>query len=251
MKRVLAAIVLLSALGALVKLVGKGDGSLDQGGARVSAGAAPSADRSGLDESALRARYPEHEALVNRVLDRYRLTALTIEKAEGLRGLRLLDKLDLEAIYLFEKHPDEFRQLADTLNEDAAAELLVHWSSYFGLKRADDVDRAILIQAIARLSPSQRRLAGKHPSALPLILADPVGVCDLIRRLGPRDDDPEPPPSGPSTVGPRPSSWPGGVLGAILSERLPRASEKAPRPRQTGEDLGACRVYRVGILASF
>ncbi len=122
------------------------------------------------------------------MLERYRLNALAIETRYGLRGLRLLDKLDLEALFLFEKHPDEFRRLAATLNDNAAADLLVHWSSYFGLKRADDVDRGILIAEITKLSPAKRRVAGKYPHALPLILAEPEGVCDLIRQL---EDEPE------------------------------------------------------------
>ena len=72
---------------------------------------------------------------------------------------RLLDRLDLEAVFLYEKHPNEFRRLRDALSDDAAADVLLHWREYFGLKRADDTDRAILIAELAALSPPQRGLA--------------------------------------------------------------------------------------------
>ena len=50
-------------------------------------------------EAALRARYPDpgDRALVERTLKTYRQTALAVERTDGLRGLKLLDKLDLEA----------------------------------------------------------------------------------------------------------------------------------------------------------
>ena len=87
--------------------------------------------------------------------------------------MRLLDELDLEAIFLFEKHPDEFRRLAGLISDDAAADLLLHWREYFGLKRSDDVDRARLIGDLARLPASKRRLVSRNPEALPLMLAAP------------------------------------------------------------------------------
>ena len=65
--------------------------------------------------------------------------------------------------------------------QDAAADLLLHWREYFGLKRADDTDRGILIAQIASLTPAQQRLAARYPSALPLILADPAGVTGAGR----------------------------------------------------------------------
>ena len=37
---------------------------------------------------------------------------MAIDRTDGLRGLELLDKLDLEAVFLYEKHPTEFRRLA-------------------------------------------------------------------------------------------------------------------------------------------
>ena len=98
-------------------------------------------------------------------------------------GLVLLDRLDLEAIFLYEKHPTEFRRLRDFLGGDAAADILLHWREYFGLKRADDTDRSILIAEIASLTPAQQRIAARHPSVLPLILADPAGVTELIERM--------------------------------------------------------------------
>src|SRR5262249_34372072 len=95
---------------------------------------------------------------------------------------------DMEALLLYEKYPDEFRRLRDALGADAAADVLLHWREYFGLKRGDETDRNILVAELARLSPSQRRAASRYPSALPLILADPEGVPDLIERL--QDDRP-------------------------------------------------------------
>ncbi len=117
---------------------------------------------------------------MERTLDRYKQTAVAIAHTDGPRGLALLDALDLEAVYLYEKHPNDFRRLRDALNDTAAAEVLLHWREYFGLKRADDVDRGRLIAEITRLSPSQRRAAAKHPAALPLLLAEPAGVTELI-----------------------------------------------------------------------
>lgn len=125
--------------------------------------------------------------LVERVLNKYRQTAVAVEETDGLRGLKLLDRLDLEAVYLYEKHPKEFRSLRDLLDDDSAAEILLHWREYFGLKRADDTDRGILVSEMARLSAGQRRIAARYPAALPLLLADPGGVTELIESL--RDDE--------------------------------------------------------------
>jgi hypothetical protein len=55
----------------------------------------------------------------------------------------------------------------------------LHWREYFGLKRADDTDRSILVAELAQLTPAQRQLAARYPSALPLVLADPAGVAEL------------------------------------------------------------------------
>src|SRR6266511_1364114 len=164
MKRTFAVVALLAALGVLCKLA-------------LKEGASTGGDRPGLDvalvgpaapdpEAKLCARYPDprDRDLVDRALRRYRQTALAIERTDGLRGLALLDRLDLEAIYLYEKHPGEFRKLRETLTDDAAADLLLHWRQYFGLKRADDTDRAILIAEIARLSSAQRRVAARFPN---------------------------------------------------------------------------------------
>lgn len=187
MKRTFAFVALLAALGVLMKLGVKEartpmPGTPTPGPVRTSAPAEPDA------AAALLAKYPEDHDLVARTLHRYRQTALAIERTDGLRGLALLDRLDLEAIYLYENHPSDFRRLRDSLTDVAAADLLLHWREYFGLKRADDTDRAILIAEIARLSPSRRRVAAQYPNALPLILADPIGVTELIDRLA---DDPE------------------------------------------------------------
>jgi hypothetical protein len=185
MKRTFAVVALLAALGVLSKLAWKGT----PGEHRTNPGASPigstAARPSEPDpESALRARYPDprDRALVERTLARYHLNALAIERTDGLRGLTLLDRLDVEALYLYEKHPNDFRRLRESLTDNAAAELLLHWREYFGLKRADDTDRGVLIAEIARLSPAQRKAAARHPAALPLILAEPAGMTELIER---------------------------------------------------------------------
>src|SRR5262249_31742790 len=105
---------------------------------------------------------------------------------EGGGGWVVVDKLDMEALLLYEKYPTEFHRLRDALGADAAADVLLHWREYFGLKRGDETDRGILIAELTGLSPSQRRAASRYPSALPLILAEPQGVTDLIDHL---DDD--------------------------------------------------------------
>jgi hypothetical protein len=125
---------------------------------------------------------PEVRELVARVADRFGRNAQAIERTDGLRGLVLLDRLDVEAIFLYEKHPVDFRRLRDMLGSDAAADLLLHWREYFGFKRADETDRGILIAEIAGLTPTQHRLAARYPSLLPLLLADPAGVTDLVER---------------------------------------------------------------------
>ena len=180
MKRLFAFVALLAALGVFFKLALK----------------EPRREGSSLSETsklrnepnfedALLAKYSDNKAeksLVERTLKAYRQTAVNVERTDGIRGLALLDKLDIEAVYLYERYPSEFRRLRETLNDDSAAELLLHWREYFGLKRADDVDRGILISEIARLSTSQRKVAAKFPNALPILLADPAGVTELVER---------------------------------------------------------------------
>ncbi|HEV3165028.1 MAG TPA: hypothetical protein VGZ22_13440 [Isosphaeraceae bacterium] len=186
MKRTFAVVALLAALGVLCKLTLKeqpGAGA-DRRAAEPDLAAPAEPDL----EAELVARYPKDRALVARVVDRYRQTAIRIEHTDGLRGLVLLDRLDLEAIYLYEKYPKDFRRLRDSLTDNAAADLLLHWREYFGLKRADDTDRGILIAEIARLTPSQRRVAARYPSILPLVLADPEGMTELVERYS--GDDP-------------------------------------------------------------
>jgi hypothetical protein len=189
MKRTFAVVALLAALGVLFKLALKDGGPATSSVGPRALGASGGGDSD--PERAVRARYthPRDRALVERCLKSYHQTALAIERTDGLRGLTLLEKLDLEAIYLYEKHPSDFRRLRDTLSDDAAAEILLHWREYFGLKRADDLDRGLLIAEIGRLSPVQRRVAAKYPSALPLLLTDPAGVTELVERwsIDPRD----------------------------------------------------------------
>lgn len=188
MKRTFAVVALLAALGVLLKLSLKDTAPLGGPGA---AAEAPAGEGSPSPEAELLARYtdPDDRALVERTFDRYRHNAIAIERTDGLRGLVLLDKLDLEAIHLYEKYPKDFRRLRDTLSDDAAAELLLHWREYFGLKRADETDRAILIAEVARLTPAQRRVAVRFPNALPILLADPDGVTELVERWSGEDAD--------------------------------------------------------------
>lgn len=178
MKRMFAVVALLAALGVIVKLAVK------EGPSRTVVDViSPNEANSTVDPATtLLAKYPDpaDQKLVERVLTTYRQNALAIERTDGLRGLKLLDKLDLEAIFLYEKHPSDFRRLRDTLTDDAAAEVLLHWREYFGLKRADDVDRGLLIAEIGRLSPAQRRVAAKYPNALPLLLTEPSEVTELV-----------------------------------------------------------------------
>jgi hypothetical protein len=194
MNRTFAAVALLAALGVFFKLALKQGGAVGGPGASpvAAGGAGAGAGAPAVDpEAALRAKYtdPRDRELVDRVLQTYRQTALAVERTDGLRGLKLLDKLDLEAIFLYEKHPGDFRRLRDTLTDDAAADLLLHWREYFGLKRADDLDRGLLIAEIGRLSSAQRRVAAAYPSALPLLLADPSGVAEMVGRWSGDPDD--------------------------------------------------------------
>ncbi len=192
MKRAFATAAFLAALAVLVKLAFKPIGLDDSPSpapithfptAFGTEGAAAHTDPKALLIAKYRSDSPQVRDLVARVAQRFGRNAQEIERTDGLRGLVLLDRLDLEAIFLYERHPGEFRTLRDLLGEDAAADLLLHWREYFGLKRADDTDRALLISQIANLTPAQQRLAARYPGALPLILADPPGVSDLVERM--------------------------------------------------------------------
>ncbi len=191
MKRTLAIVVLLAALAVFFKLALKPGAPADGSSSAVK----PSADGGGEKaapaepevETALLLKYPSaserDRALVARVAGRFGRNAQLIDQTDGLRGLVLLDRLDIEAIFLYAQHPDEFRRLRDSLGSDAAADVLLHWREYFGLKRADDTDRRALIAQIARLTPSQQKVAARYPAVLPLILADPQGMSELIHRM--------------------------------------------------------------------
>jgi hypothetical protein len=193
MKRTIALAVLVAALGVLVKLTLKPGGPGDH----ISALPAPAAgipapvgrfETESGSKTDLATRYatdsPMTRELVARVAERFGRNAQVIERTDGLRGLVLLDRLDLEALFLYEKHPTEFRRLSDFLGGDAAADILLHWREYFGLKRADDTDRSILIAEVANLTPTQQRIAARYPGVLPLILADPTGMTQFMERSG-------------------------------------------------------------------
>jgi hypothetical protein len=192
MKRMLALAVLVAALAVLVKLTIKpvGPGERPSASSTYSANIPAASAEFGTPpdlKTELAAKYLTERAdvreLVARVTAKFGRNAQAIDRTDGLRGLVLLDRLDLEAIFLYDKHPTEFRRLRDSLGSDAAADILLHWREYFGLKRADETDRAILIAEIASLSPAQKRIAARYPSVLPLILAEPAGVAELIERM--------------------------------------------------------------------
>lgn len=179
MKQTFAVVVLLAALGVLLKLTLKEGGPPGERPAPVEGPADPAV----VDpEIGLLARYPADADLVRRVYNEYRRNALAIERTDGLRGLKLLDALGVEAVYLYENHPGDFGRLREALTDASAAEILLRWREYFGLKRADDTDRKLVIAEIARLSPAQRRVAARFPNALPLLLTDPAGVAELVDR---------------------------------------------------------------------
>jgi hypothetical protein len=185
MKRIIAIAALLGSLGVLLKLGTKRpDLPVRSSESDPSSGAAAEtadAERS-RTEQRIREAYPDHPELVERVLERFGRNAITIEQTDGLRGLQLLDRLDLEAVYLYEHASEDFRRLATLVDDEAAADLLLNWREYFGLKRSDSTDRRVLITSIARLNARHRRAAASYPSALPLILSDPTGVTNLIER---------------------------------------------------------------------
>ncbi|WP_169976603.1 hypothetical protein [Tautonia rosea] len=191
MKRIIAIAALLGSLGVLIKFGTKHPELPVQESELVSTPhvVAVTADAERLrSEERIRHAYPDHPELVERVLERYGQNAITIERTDGLRGLQLLDRLDLEAVYLYEHASDDFRRLTTLVDDEAAADLLLNWREYFGLKRSDSTDRRVLITSIARLNAGQRRAAASFPSALPLILSDPSGVTQLIERW---EHDPE------------------------------------------------------------
>ncbi len=167
MKRIWAISIFLVALGVLVKLALKEPLLAKHSRSPQSQASVPEPPvGSTIDQEALaleRYSNSSDRAFVQGMLGIYRQTALDIERTDGLRGLRLLESLDLEAIYLYEKHPREFCQLRDALDDRSAAELLLHWREYFSLKRSDDSDREILIGEIARMGPER----GKPQPAIP------------------------------------------------------------------------------------
>lgn len=140
----------------------------------------------------LLARYREasyaDRALLERTFERYRNVALEIERSDGLRGLAVLDRLDLAAVYLYEHRPEQFRRLRGLIGDQAAADILSHWREYFELKQSEAEDQDGFIRSLARLSPSARAVAARYPAALPVLMAAPDRVPHLVQSL---QDDPE------------------------------------------------------------
>jgi hypothetical protein len=192
MKRTFAIVTLLASMGVLIKLATKPvalDHTTDRVHELPAATVKPAVDASvpEADTSTMLARYqtasPRVREMVARLADRFGRNAVMIDRTDGERGLVLLDELDMEALLLYEKYPAEFHRLRDVLGADAAADVLLHWREYFGMKRGDDTDRGILIAELTRLTPAQRRAASRYPAALPLILAEPQGMTALIERM--------------------------------------------------------------------
>ena len=189
MKRTFALVILLASLAVLIKLAAKPNLPDILPGSASTVGKTERA-HAGVElfaKDELLARYhtasPRVREMVARLAERFGRTADAIDRTDGERGLVLLDRLDMEALFLYEKYPREFHRLRDLLGAEAAADLLLHWREYFGLKRADETDRGTLIAEIASLTPAQLRVASRYPAALPLILAEPQGVTALIDRM--------------------------------------------------------------------
>ena len=179
MKRTFAAVALLIALCAMFKLTVKDQNAV----APEPTAIATVAPIDPVDsEAASIAKYPGRADLVRRVYATYKLNAQAVERTDGLRGLELLDALGIEAIFLYERYPNDFRRLRDGLTDAAAADVLLHWRDYFSHKHVDDADRRVLIGEISRLAPSARRVAATYPNILPLLLTEPEGVVELVDR---------------------------------------------------------------------
>ncbi len=192
MKRTFALVTLLASLGILIKLSSRpsGPAGLARSSAAIGSLETTRADWATVEAVAkneMLARYrtssPHEREMVARLAKRFGRNAEAIERTDGIRGLLLLEKLDMEALFLYEKYPREFHRLRDLLGVEAAAEVLLHWREYFGLKHADETDRGTLIAEIAALTPSQLRVAARYPNALPLILADAPGITAMIERM--------------------------------------------------------------------
>ncbi len=148
MKRTFAAVIFLASLGVLIKLAARTSPEVpgnDAGAVAPAAtpvgttgpAAAPESNETG--KAVLLARYrtasPRVREMVARLAERFGRNAEAIDRTDGERGLVLLDKLDMEALFLYEKYPVEFHRLREALGADAAADVLLHWREYFGLKR--------------------------------------------------------------------------------------------------------------------
>ncbi len=198
MKRLLATVALLACLGLLLKIRGSEspnvpgraiDPSSDaQASSEETPGREHAIDQKALAETLARHDDPADRERIARLFERFGPDALTIEQTDGIDGLRVLEVLDHEARFLYETDPSQFRVLREAIDDEAIAQILRRWRNYFGLIRADQTGREILINEIDRLPIAARRLAADHPELLPLILTEPEAVVDLLAREG---DDPK------------------------------------------------------------
>jgi hypothetical protein len=107
MKRTFAVVILLASLGALIKLATRPIAPDRIAGRPIEAPAvgpgAAAAD--GADSVAMLARYrtasPRVREMVARLAERFGRNAEAIDRTDGERGLVLLDKLDMEALFLY------------------------------------------------------------------------------------------------------------------------------------------------------
>src|SRR5262245_51757313 len=120
MKRTIAIAVFLVAIGVLAKLTLRSDrsalsrSSMTTTNDTSSTGTSPGRVEHDPKFELLR-KYQDKplavRELIARTTERFGHNALAIENSDGVRGLVLLDRMDLEALFLYEKHPADFRRL--------------------------------------------------------------------------------------------------------------------------------------------
>ena len=117
----------------------------------------PAAGAERRDAGALRTASPRVREMVARLAERFGRNAEAIDRTDGRSaGWCLLDRSSTSRrmLSLREVSRRDFHRLRAVLGADAAAaDLLLHWREYFGLKRADETDRAILIAEIDPADP--------------------------------------------------------------------------------------------------
>ena len=116
--------------------------------------------------------------------ERFGRNAQEIERTDGCAGWCCSTGWTSRRSSFTRSIPTNSAACATLLGGDAAADLLLHWREYFGLKRADDTDRSILIAQIANLTPAQQQAAARYPGAC--CRSDPggsAGMTGLVERM--------------------------------------------------------------------